>query len=367
MNDSKLTTRVGVFVFISLVLCAVLMLVFSKGGSLTKPGYTLLMQTPNVGGIRPGASVMMAGVPIGYVRDSDLMPDGKLVVVTLRIYARYPIRRDAKFSIEQAGFLGDQYVSIEPQSNQGALLIEGDKVGCDAPFNMQETAREAGIVLEKVSQAVEKINGGVSNVSSILLNPAMLATLSNNLSTSMRNIESISANARSNIAVTLTNLSEMSDRARLTVGDLQLLVQGQTNTVALVVSNFNLTSSNLTQFSDNLRNASAGINVLVATNGSNIANVIGNVQTATRQITNSLASLQTDLDEGKGLLGSLLKDEQMKRKTDLLMGNLLDVSANLEVATSNLNRNGIWWMLWKQKLPKTNQTGSNSGRKTTDN
>ena len=49
-------------------------------------------------------------------------PGGTNVTVTLQIYKDYPIYHDARFVIEQSGFLGDQYVSVVPTANTLPVL-----------------------------------------------------------------------------------------------------------------------------------------------------------------------------------------------------------------------------------------------------
>ena len=64
----------------------------------------------------------MSGVQVGTVSDMQLAPDGKSVTITLRIYRQYQIHKDARFVIEQSGFLGDQYVAILPTQNEGPIV-----------------------------------------------------------------------------------------------------------------------------------------------------------------------------------------------------------------------------------------------------
>ena len=105
--------------FIGLVLLAVLLLQFSKGTTFFRPTYDFVLHAGNVGGLKPRAQVLMSGVQVGTVSDMQLAPDGKSVTITLRIYQQYQIYKDARFVIEQSGFLGDQYVAILPTRNEG--------------------------------------------------------------------------------------------------------------------------------------------------------------------------------------------------------------------------------------------------------
>jgi hypothetical protein len=56
--------------------------------------------------------------------------------------------------------------------------------------------------------------------------------------------------------------------------------------------------------------------------------------------------LLAGIQAGKGLAGTLLKNEQ-------LAANVSRVASNLSVTTSNLNRAGLWGVLWRHKPPKT--------------
>ena len=120
MEKSRQEIKVGLFVFIGLVLLAVLLIQFSKGTSLFRGTYELRLHASNVGGLKQRASVLLAGVQVGDVSDIQLAPDGKSVTILLRIYKDYKIYHDARFVIQQSGFLGDQYVAIIPTANSAA-------------------------------------------------------------------------------------------------------------------------------------------------------------------------------------------------------------------------------------------------------
>jgi len=54
-----------------------------------------------------------------------------------------------------------------------------------------------------------------------------------------------------------------------------------------------------------------------------------------------------DLQAGKGLAGNLLKNDQ-------LAASVQDTAKNLSITSSNLNRLGLWGILWQHKPPRTN-------------
>ena len=61
MENSRTATKVGVFVFIALILIALLLVNFSKGRGLFTPSYRVLVGSENIGGLKPGAAVLMSG------------------------------------------------------------------------------------------------------------------------------------------------------------------------------------------------------------------------------------------------------------------------------------------------------------------
>src|SRR5271154_5535219 len=104
MDKSRLQIKVGLFVFIGLVLLAIVLIQFSKSTSLFRGTYQLRLDAVNVGGLKE-----RAGVQVGTVSHIQLAEDGKSVVITLLIYKDFKIYHDARFVIEQSGFLGDQF------------------------------------------------------------------------------------------------------------------------------------------------------------------------------------------------------------------------------------------------------------------
>ncbi len=145
MSERNYTWKVGLFVAIGLALLGGLLLTFSKGLSVFTPTYKVSLKATSVGGLKKNANVLLSGVPVGRVVGFDVAPDGKGVLIYLSIEARYKdrIRGDARFSIQQQGLLGDQYVDISPQENKAAPIEPGVEIKAEEPFSFQETARSA--------------------------------------------------------------------------------------------------------------------------------------------------------------------------------------------------------------------------------
>jgi len=314
MSKSRLEWKVGVFVFIGLVLLAVLMLGFSKGLTFFRPTYDIYLRSANVGGLKTRAGVLMSGVQVGTVSDIRLAPSGKTVTITLRIYREYQIHKDAIFSIQQSGFLGDNYVAIMPTDNQGEAFRDQDYAEAEAPFNLQEFTRSASGFISRIDETVKKLNEALGNFSRVVLNPQTLT----------------------NLAQSIANLRDFSQRALIASDHLNLILA--TNGPAIASS-----SSNLLVFSEQLNQFGSGLNSVLATNAPWVNTVVKNVESSSE----SLKSLLSDVQAGQGLAGELLKNEQTAMSVSQIVNNL-------SITTSNLNRLGLWKLLWEHKTPRTN-------------
>jgi phospholipid/cholesterol/gamma-HCH transport system substrate-binding protein len=316
MAQSSNARKVGLFVALALIVIAVLILNFSKGRGLFTSSYRVTIIAQSIGGLKPGAAVSMSGVPIGSVVSVELTADRKAVAVTCRIEKRYEIHKDAKFDIETSGFLGDQYVSIAPTENKAPTLQDGDTVLAQSPFNLQEAARSAMHLMSKLDTAVDRINGAIGRVDTMLLSETNL----NNLSASVANIR------------------EMSERAKQATGRLDLLIETNAPGVALALSNLNALAISLQGVATNLDAV--------------VQRADPSLQSALREATAATADLRVvtgEIREGRGLVGALLKDEGVR-------GNFSLTISNLSVVSSNLAKFGLLYKP-KQVRSVTNTTG----------
>jgi len=314
MEKSHQEIKVGLFVLVGLVLLAVLLLQFSKSTSIFRGTYELRLHASNVGGLKERASVLLAGVQVGTVSAIELAPDGKSVTILLRVYKDYKIYHDARFVIQQSGFLGDLYVAVIPTINQLPVWTNGADVDCEAPFNLQETARAAAGFIQRIDETAQKLDAAVSDVRRLVLNNETLT----------------------NLSAAVGNLRDFSEQATNMVANINLLVATNGEQVDLAVSNVVFFSQDLIHLSDDARG-------VVSTNGAQISAAVKNIEASTE----TLKSLMDDLQSGQGLAGTLLKNEQLST-------NVQAVAANLAIATSNLNQLGLWHFLWHHELPPTN-------------
>ena len=310
---TKTEWKVGLFLAISLVVTAALVINFSKGTNPLTKIYTIHLTTKNVDGLVKNAVVMMAGVPVGKISAIHLNTDDYIVTLDAKIKAKYQILADAKFFIETAGFLGDKYIGVIPGDNKLPPLEDGATVVCQESFDLVRAARSATDLMDELKTVASQITNIVNRIDSKLLDEQTLT----------------------NLAAGLSNLREISAEASATIAAVNQLIL--TNTPPI-----NAAIENVVTFSGQLKDAGTDLRSLISTNRVVIDESFANI----KETTESLRNLVAAAEQGKGLAGKLFSDEELARNFSMLSSNLVDVSAKL-------NRGGLWGILWADKNKNT--------------
>jgi hypothetical protein len=166
-----------------------------------------------------------------------------------------------------------------------------------------------------VDEAAKKLNDAISDVRRLVLNEETLTNLSS----------------------TVESMRAASESALNTMDRINALFATNSPGLSRSVSNIAFASDDLTRFTGTL-------NGILATNKSGITASVSNIESSTVVLKNIL----TDVQAGKGLAGTLLHN-------DHVAGQVEDIVNNLSITTSNLNRLGLWGILWSKKPPRTNE------------
>ncbi len=327
MNDSRFAWKVGLFVFVGLVLSALLILNFSKGPLVFHSTYKLHITMPTVAGLKPAADVKMAGVPVGKVAATTLNLDGRSVDIAVEILAKYKIRQDASFHIDALGFLGDQYIEVTPaeggETNRqaAAFLTNGATVIGEAPFNMQEAVRSISGLVNQGQKTMKDLDKTFNNVNNTILDAATLT----------------------NFVTTMTNLGSVTEDAASMAKEVRGMLDSNAPGLRVAITNFVTLSQRLNDMAGELDRA-------ISTNTSDVTEAVKNIKSASA----SVRQLADGLQAGQGLAGSLLKDEKMKTNFTTLLTHISDMAEEYARFAEYLNQNGIWKTLWKPKPSPTN-------------
>jgi phospholipid/cholesterol/gamma-HCH transport system substrate-binding protein len=119
-------TAVGFFLLVGLLCAGYLTVRLGRMEALSEEGYRLSARFGSVSGLRVGADVEIAGVPIGRVASIELAQDATAAVVTLRLRPELRLSSDSIAAIKTSGLIGDKYVNIMPGGSPDVIGQDGE-------------------------------------------------------------------------------------------------------------------------------------------------------------------------------------------------------------------------------------------------
>lgn len=123
MSTRKLELSVGAFVLVGLVAIIVFALKSGVGKLLPVQDYAVTARFSNVGGLKPGSPVFIAGVPIGQV-GKIVLNEQFTAIVELRLPRDRQLPADTMASIRTTGLIGSKIITLLPGSDE-QMLPEG--------------------------------------------------------------------------------------------------------------------------------------------------------------------------------------------------------------------------------------------------
>lgn len=147
--------RVGTMVIVSLAILALGIFFISGQVGFLSRKYTLRTYFSGAGGLREGAQVRLAGIPVGNVdkiRISPYLESQRAVEIVLKIARNYQgqIRADSVATLETVGLLGESYIDI----------TRGGPGTPSLPNNGELKSREEA----DIKQIVQNTNDVISNL-----------------------------------------------------------------------------------------------------------------------------------------------------------------------------------------------------------
>lgn len=138
MNTYKEVT-VGIFVLIGLLCTAYLTVKLGKMEIFSSSGYPISARFDSVTGLRAGADVELAGVPVGRVTDIrlDLSPDHTQAIVDMLLNQNLHLSDDSMASIKTSGLIGDKYVSLSRGGSEAEIEPGGIITETESPMDIE--------------------------------------------------------------------------------------------------------------------------------------------------------------------------------------------------------------------------------------
>lgn len=132
-------TAVGIFVLIGIVCVAWLAIKLGRMEMFSQQGFDLAARFDSASGLRVGADVELAGVPVGRVTSITLDPDPmhSQAIVKFKLAHNLHLSEDSMASIKTSGLIGDKYVSLSRGGSETELK-NGDTINdTESPMDLE--------------------------------------------------------------------------------------------------------------------------------------------------------------------------------------------------------------------------------------
>ncbi|MBI5773307.1 MAG: MCE family protein [Verrucomicrobia bacterium] len=294
---NSLETRLGVF-FALVVIAAIIILEIAGGTDLLKRGYQLRGHFKSAQELKIGDAVKMAGVKIGRVEKIGFADD--MVEVTMKIDRGIEVRTDSRAAIKFGGLMGQNFVFINLGSPKAPKFTDGQLI---------QTYEQAD--LSTLMAKLDNVASGIENVTKSFSGDSLqniLGPFTDFLKQNQTKLTALFGN--------MQNISDQIAQGKGTVGKL-ISDEALYNSAMSAVSNLNNTASTIKFTFEDPKGLLGDAKLAV-----------GDLRDAITEARSTLSQARltvADINEGKGSLGKLLKDETLYNETTLAMTNLREV------------------------------------------
>jgi len=279
--DRTAEFKVGLFTLVVLLILA--FFTFRIGGFewiYKKKEYTLYVYFKNISNLDDKSLVRIAGVSVGKVKKIELS-DG-MARITLGIHEGVNVPQDSIANIRSTGLLGDRYLEIKP-GKERTYLKDGDTIR-----NVEEMA-DIDDMLRKLSSVSEDLNRLVNTANEVFGNEESKKALKE----SIVNLRDITANLKEVITRNDKRLETLMAKLEKLADSLNVMVEENREPLKNAIAK-------APEVMENIKNTATEIKNMIEENRANL-----------KATTEQLSKITSDIQEGKGSLGKLMKDERL--------------------------------------------------------
>lgn len=365
-------SKLKVGVVITFALLILLIAVFFAGGieKIFSPKVEIKVQFNDVRGLRKGAPVWIFGTEVGSVKEIQLDRYlGAMVTITLRRQFQAFLKKDARATIMTMGLLGDKYIELSTGSPKAEPLGKGEIIQGLVPLEISEIMETAGTsigrvgdVIQRLDNLILKIDEGEGTLSKFLTDPAIYDHLNRSVQslslileevrgsqgTLRRLLEDPTLYHRGVSAV--ASLEEVAKKTKETVGEMGQMVNESQGTfkrlledpslfekALAAVSALEQTVKNVEPLVQELEAFGKGLNAKRGTLRQMIEDP--SLYENLNQSATHLSSILKRVDEGEGLAGALLKDQELIKELENTLKEFRGTAEELRALLRDLKAN----------------------------
>jgi len=136
MYGKKTEISVGIFMILGIVCLVYLSVNLGSVELFGSDAYTIDATFGSIEGLEPGATVEIAGVPVGKVKKITLEENNALV--TMEIKKGTKISDDTIASIRTKGVIGDKFVKLSPGGSDDLLGDTDSLMDTESAISLEE-------------------------------------------------------------------------------------------------------------------------------------------------------------------------------------------------------------------------------------
>ncbi len=309
----RINPETGVGIFVLGALCIFFYMTFQIGVfRLDTSNYRKqVVYFNDVSGLTRKADVKIAGVKVGWVEAIDLVQgqDAYQAVADIMVNKNYQLRSDAYAVVRQDGLLGVKYLEIIPGDPLLPMLQQGQKLGTPgkSPVSVDELLQQFSTIAHNVTDITETIKDSIGGADS----KAELRRMFENLGNAAERISSFSQGIDRIVSGNEQNINEMVEDLRVLAHEMRKGVPGLQDDIHRVAAK--LEDHVLPSFQASVEKIAKAFdtdfgkmaNTLDAT-----ADAIQQAAYETRDGFKSIGQVANKIDQGKGLLGKLVNEDQ---------------------------------------------------------
>lgn len=155
---------VGAFVLSGILLFGAGLFLIGDRRLLFSRSLSLSADFTNLGGLKSGARVMVAGMEAGEVLDTHIPArPGEKFRVHFRVLEKFKpiLRTDSVASIQVEGLVGSKVLQVEAGTESGAPVAEGSTIRSREPMEIADVIEQTVETIKKMNAAVDDVQGRV--------------------------------------------------------------------------------------------------------------------------------------------------------------------------------------------------------------
>lgn len=276
--------RLGIFIFFGTVFLVISIFLLGSKEKLFTTTSEVKAYFSQIEGLKSGAPVRLSGYDIGSVSSISFAGDSSAKVeVKMKIdnALRHFIHLDSEAAIETEGLVGKKIVTITPGGADAAEITDGGVIRSKNPVNVSAIIGETQSIMSNIKDLSKDFSEIFAKINQ---GEGSIGKLVNDDGL-YKSVVTLTRSADKSMSIITTRLDEIAD-------------------------------------------------IIVKTSGS-MKSIIGNIDSATVDVRN----LVHRVNNGEGILGTLIGDKKISDSVKTMIKNLVKTSDDARIATSSLAEN----------------------------